>query len=148
MKIKLAIIALAAAMAVTAGTADARRHERRPIVPQTFPVAPVLADPEYTTLLAGVTFHFGAGGGGRVIAPTSANHTASAFHKSDEVACSRALANSLIALHDAAIAQGGNAVVNIKSNYNDVLFNSTTEFQCGVGGPVARVSLTGTIVRR
>lgn len=147
MKIKLAVFALAAALAVTAGTADARRH-RRDIVAQNFPVAPVLADPEYTSMLSGVTFHFGAGGGGRMIGPISTNRTASAFHKSDDVACSRALANALIALHDAALAQGGNAVTNIKSNYNNVEFSSTTEFQCGVGGPVAHVALTGTIVRR
>ncbi len=53
----------------------------------------------------------------------------------------------MIALKDRAVKEGGNAVVDIKSNYKNNLTTSTETFQCGAGAFVAGVALTGKVVK-
>ncbi|ROS05313.1 hypothetical protein EDC56_0843 [Sinobacterium caligoides] len=69
-----------------------------------------------------------------------------AFMKSDEKACQWVFLSAMIALRDKAVAEGGNAVINIKSNYKHNLVESKETFQCGAGAIMAGVALTGTIV--
>jgi uncharacterized protein YbjQ (UPF0145 family) len=53
----------------------------------------------------------------------------------------------MISLQDRAIAEGGNAVVNIRSFYKKRDFTSATEFECGAGAMVAGVALVGDVVK-
>lgn len=70
-----------------------------------------------------------------------------AFMKSDAEACQWVFASALIALRDRAIKEGGNAVINIKSNYGDNMTSSNETFQCGAGAIMAGVALVGTVVK-
>ena len=49
-------------------------------------------------------------------------------------------------LKKAAIKRGGNAVVNIRSNYKNKESSSTETFKCGAGAIIAGVALIGVIV--
>ncbi|EIU7865318.1 excinuclease, partial [Vibrio vulnificus] len=54
---------------------------------------------------------------------------------------------AMIVLKERAIKEGGNAVVDIKSNYKNNLTSSVDTFQCGAGAMVAGVALTGKVVK-
>jgi len=54
--------------------------------------------------------------------------------------------SAVIELQERARKEGGNAVINIKSNYKDQLTESATTFQCGAGAVIAGVALTGDVV--
>jgi len=69
-----------------------------------------------------------------------------AFGKSDLQACQHVFLSAVIELQDRARKEGGNAVVNIKSNYRNELTESPTEFTCGAGAVIAGVALVGDVV--
>ncbi len=75
------------------------------------------------------------------------NKKTNAFGKSDEEACQWVFLSAMIALRDRAIRDGGNAVINIRSNYRNNLTSSETTFQCGAGAILAGTALKGTIVK-
>jgi len=74
------------------------------------------------------------------------NKKTNAFNKSDKKACQWVFLSAMVALKERAAAEGGNAVINIKSNYKNNLTSSEDEFQCGAGNVVAGVALVGTVV--
>jgi hypothetical protein len=76
----------------------------------------------------------------------STNKKTNAFNKSDETACQWAFFSAIKSLQERALKEGGNAVINIKSNYKSREFSSPTEFQCGAGAIIAGVALKGTVV--
>jgi peptidoglycan hydrolase-like protein with peptidoglycan-binding domain len=82
----------------------------------------------------------------RRIGMARTNRKTNAFNKTDKYACQWVFFSTLLQLRDRALADGGNAVINIKSNYKNQEFSSTTEFQCGVGRIIAGVALTGEVV--
>jgi hypothetical protein len=53
----------------------------------------------------------------------------------------------MISLRDRARREGGNAVINIKSNYKNNLTSSDDAFQCGAGELTAGVALIGTVAK-
>ncbi|HZF26534.1 MAG TPA: hypothetical protein VEZ88_09765 [Steroidobacteraceae bacterium] len=69
------------------------------------------------------------------------------FNKSDKEGCEWVFLSAIMALQDAARQRGGNAVVNIKSNYKNVEFSSETEYECGAGSVTGGVALIGEIVK-
>ena len=75
------------------------------------------------------------------------NKKTNAFNKSDLQACQWAFLTAMISLRDRAVKEGGNAVINIKSNYKNNLSSSEENFQCGAGAFVAGVALAGTVVK-
>lgn len=75
------------------------------------------------------------------------NKKTNAFNKSDEEACRWAFFSAIKSLQDRALKEGGNAVIDIKSNYRDREFVSATEFQCGAGAFIGGVALKGTVVK-
>jgi len=75
------------------------------------------------------------------------NRKTNAFNKSDLYACQWVFFSALLSLKDRAIADGGDAVINIKSNYKNQEFSSSTEYQCGVGAIIAGVALVGDVVK-
>lgn len=83
----------------------------------------------------------------RLYENVTTSQKSNAFGRSDEVACNRALLNAVIALQKRAQREGGDAVVNIRSNYQHNEFASTSQFQCGAGNVVAGVALKADIVK-
>jgi hypothetical protein len=76
----------------------------------------------------------------------STSKKTNAFNKSDIKACQWVLLSGLLALQDRALREGGNAVINIESNYKHQVVSSTTEFECHVGAIMAGAALKGDVV--
>jgi len=99
--------------------------------------------------LGGVTMYFGDQAYAKPnneMTVIRTNRKTNAFNKSDKEACEWVFLSALLALKDSALSQGGNAVVNVKSNYDHLEFSSPSEFQCGVGRIIAGVALVGQVV--
>ena len=75
------------------------------------------------------------------------NKKTNAFNKSDQEACEWTFLSAMLQLRDRALQMGGNAVINIKSNYKNHLTSSTDTFQCGAGAIIAGVPLQGEVVK-
>jgi len=69
-----------------------------------------------------------------------------AFGKTKEYACQWALAAAVKTLQDRAVKEGGNAVIDIKSNIKNREESSATDFTCLVGTMMVNVALKGTVV--
>ncbi len=99
---------------------------------------------------AGIKFFFGDQEHPEVVTQIgtyTSNKKTNAFGKSDQRACKWAFLSAMITLQDRAIAEGGNAVVNIRSYYKKHDFSSATEFECGAGAIMAGVTLVGEVVK-
>ncbi|HDY8021256.1 TPA: excinuclease [Vibrio vulnificus] len=97
-----------------------------------------------------VKFYFGEQKFPKVVAELGefkTNKKTNAFNKTDEEACNWVFLSAMIVLKERAIKEGGNAVVDIKSNYKNNLTSSVDTFQCGAGTMVAGVALTGKVVK-
>lgn len=70
-----------------------------------------------------------------------------AFNKSDEEACRWAMASALKRLNDSARQKGADAVINVRSNYQNVEMSSETEYECHAGGVIAGVALKAEFVK-
>ncbi len=68
-------------------------------------------------------------------------------NKSDKEGCEWAFLSAMISLKQRALAEGGNAVINIESYYKKNQFSSETEYECGAGAFVGGVTLRGTVVK-
>ena len=82
----------------------------------------------------------------RTLGTFTANKKTNAVGKSDQKACKWAFLSALISLQQRAVAEGGNAVINIRSFYYTNKFSSATEFECGAGGLMAGVTMVGDVV--
>jgi uncharacterized protein YbjQ (UPF0145 family) len=65
----------------------------------------------------------------------------------NEVACQRAFLSAVISLQQRASKMGGNAVIDIKSDYDNKKTSSDTTYVCGSGILMSAVALFGTVVR-
>lgn len=77
----------------------------------------------------------------------STNKKTNAFNKSDKEACDWTLLSAVLELQERARKEGGDAVINIKSNYKNQLTSSETEYMCGAGTMMSGVALKGTVVK-
>lgn len=68
-------------------------------------------------------------------------------NKSDKEGCEWVFLSALVALKQRALAEGGNAVINIQSFYKKNEFSSATEYECHAGAFVGGVALRGTVVK-
>ncbi|AWJ90527.1 excinuclease ABC subunit A [Azospirillum baldaniorum] len=75
------------------------------------------------------------------------NKKTNAFNKTDREACEWVFLSAVLELQERARKQGGDAVINIKSNYKNTETNSNTEYMCGAGNIMAGVALKGTVVK-
>lgn len=82
----------------------------------------------------------------KTLSDAATNLKTNAFGRSDEVACKHVFLSAVIALQKKAREEGGNAVINIKSNYMGQLTESATQYTCGAGAVIAGVALKGDIV--
>lgn len=100
-------------------------------------------------LNAKIRFYFGNQSHGKIakkFGHFSSNKKTNAFGKSDQQACEWAFLSAMMSLQKRAQSEGGNAVIDIRSNYKNTEFKSDTEFECGAGAIMAGVALTGTVV--
>lgn len=75
------------------------------------------------------------------------NKKTNAVGKTDQRACEWVFLSALLSLEQRALAEGGNAVVNIRSYYKKNTVSSTTEYECHAGAVIAGVALIGDVVR-
>ncbi len=106
--------------------------------------------PKITSAIGGgISFYFGEQKHPKILqkhGEFASNKKTNAFGKSDKAACQWAFASAMKSLKQRAEREGGNAVVNIKSNYRDNLTTSDTTFRCGAGAIMAGVALVGEVV--
>lgn len=140
------LIAIGALVLTVSGIAEARNDKL------SFPISGALNHEKAEgVLMQDIKMYFGNQATPEILHPAqklevSTNHKTNAFGKSDEKACQWAMLSALKALQERALKEGANAVVNIRSNLNDMEYSSETEFQCAAGAVVAGVSLKGRIV--
>jgi len=75
------------------------------------------------------------------------NKKTNAVGKSDHRACEWVMLSALLSLQQRAVAEGGNAVVNIRSYYKKNTFSSSSEYECHAGAVMAGVALKGEVVK-
>jgi len=135
----------ALALAMVSGTALARDDIADYSLEEAFSLAQVK-----DKLGSNVKFYFGKQAHGEVeknFGETSTSRKTNAFNKTDKEACQWAFLSAMMALRDKALRDGGNAVVDIQSNYRSHRVANDTTFQCGAGGFVAGVAFVGTVVK-
>ncbi len=74
------------------------------------------------------------------------NKKTNAFNKGDKTACEWAFASAIKSLQERAVQEGGNAVVNIRSNYKNQVVSSESDYMCGAGAFAAGVAFIGDVV--
>lgn len=116
-----------------------------------FPIRDALDAPDAKAKLdRGVRLHFGGGSpavAAKDLGVWKSNKKANAFLRDDKVACERAFLSAVLSLQERARKMGGNAVVNITSNYRNVPTSSASEYMCGAGNLMAGVALKGRVIR-
>jgi len=141
---KLFVVVTAAAIAISP-IADARDDRLR------LSLKSALAKAEASKKLAsGIKLFFGKQ---EYPTPTAqlgqarTNKKTNFFNKSDQEGCEWAFLSAMIALTQYAQKNGGNAVVNIRSNYKDIEFSSETEYECGAGNVAGGTAFIGDVVK-
>jgi hypothetical protein len=81
----------------------------------------------------------------KVLGPVSVTRKSAKKYSDRPGSCRWAMFSALIGLAEEARLQGGNAVINIKSNFANVETSSETDFRCGVGNMMVGVALKGEI---
>lgn len=146
MKKKIAPAALLAALLVFGASPDASARDDRHM----FPIKEALESASDEKLDDGIKLYFGNQKHPPVaqkIGEWATNKKTNAFGKSDETACKWVFLSAVIALQERARKEGGDAVINIRSNYKNIKTASDTEYMCGAGNVVAGVALVGTVVK-
>ena len=118
---------------------------------QTFPLEQALAKANASGKLApGIKLYFGTQ---KYPTPTAklgetrTNKKTNFFNKTDVEGCEWAFLSSMISLTQYAQKVGGNAIVNIRSNYKNNVFSSETEYQCGAGNVTGGTAFIGDVVK-
>jgi uncharacterized protein YbjQ (UPF0145 family) len=135
------------AASISIGTTPAAARDTR----YELKIEDVKKDPRYAeTVPTDVAFYFGkqAPAGKPVdLGEFVTNRKTNSVGRPDEEACRWAMMAALKVLRERAIAEGGNAVINIVSYYKKNTFASDTLYECHAGAIVAGVALKGTIVK-
>jgi uncharacterized protein YbjQ (UPF0145 family) len=114
-----------------------------------YSIASVVARPEYAAQLEGVQFYFGSTrhpAGRTIEADAQTSLRTRKLGRSDEEACQWVMLSALIQLRNYAQSVGGDAVVNVRSNWRNNVVSSTTEYQCASGFLMAGVALKGDVI--
>lgn len=74
------------------------------------------------------------------------NKKTNAFNKSDDEACRWVMLSALLSFQDRVRSEGGNAVVNIESYYDQEPNASKDQYECHAGALMAGVALRGDVV--
>jgi uncharacterized protein YbjQ (UPF0145 family) len=81
------------------------------------------------------------------ISEVVANRKTNAFGKADLEACQWVFLSSLLALRDAALERGADAVVNVESYYDRTAVSDSERYECHAGDIAAGVVLKGELVK-
>jgi len=139
---KKQIIALS--LVVISATATARDDVSE------FSIEQAMSNPKISNAIGeGINFYFGSQNHGKIekkFGEWKTNKKTNAFGKSDKNACEWVFASAMKVLKQRAIKEGGNSVVNIRSNYRGNMTSSETTFVCGAGSVIAGVALIGDVV--
>jgi len=115
-----------------------------------YSIKEALATPQAKTKLGTeVSFYFSNQPHGKALKDFGVfktNKKTNAFNKTDKEACQWAFLSAMLALKARALQEGGNAVIEIQSNYKNKLTSSRETFQCGAGALMAGVALKGRVV--
>ena len=134
-----------AALVLAAPVADARDSLHN------FPLESALAKAQASGQLAsGVKLFFGKQKTPKPTAqlgPTRTNKKTNFFNKTDQEGCEWAFISAMAALTSYAQRVGGNAVINIRSNYKNNEVSSETEYVCGAGNVTGGVAFLGDVVK-
>jgi len=134
-----------AALLVTAPIADARETRHK------FPLEAALAKAQASGQLApGIKLLWGTQTHPKPTAqlgPGRTNKKTNFFNKTDQEACDWAFLSAIITMTQYAQRVGGNAIVNLRSNYKNLEFSSETEYECGAGNVTGGVALIGDVVK-
>ncbi|WP_348673440.1 excinuclease ABC subunit A [uncultured Abyssibacter sp.] len=145
MKKQFLTVVIAVLTALPVGVSQARDDHL------TFPLADFFARDDVKERLGDeIKFYFGEQGHPAVasrMGEFQSNKKTNAFNKTDQEACEWALFSAMLSLRDRAVQLGGDAVVNITSNYRNSPLSSETEYMCGAGGFVAGVTMKGEVVK-
>jgi uncharacterized protein YbjQ (UPF0145 family) len=117
----------------------------------TLKIAEVKADPRYAPNVPDdVAFYFANQPHPNVessLGEFVTNRKGNSAGRPDEEACRWTMISALKQLHDRAIEEGGNAVINIVSYYRKEVFSSDTLYECHAGAIISAVALKGTVVK-
>jgi hypothetical protein len=145
---KLSAAAAAAALTallVTSPVAGARDTHQK------FPLEQALAKAQASGKLApGIKLFFGTQKYPKPLTQlgeTRTNKKTNFFNKTDIEGCEWAFLSAMISLTQYAQKVGGNAIVNIRSNYKNVPFSSETEYECGAGNVTGGTAFIGDVVK-
>jgi len=139
-----AIILVAVVASLASGLAVARDTHLK------LPIKDAMENAEAREKLGSdVKFVFGTPGpaGAKDLGTFTSNKKTNFANKSDKEGCEWAFLSAMISLRERALAEGGNAVVNIQSYYKKNEFTSATEYECVAGAIMGGVALRGTIVK-
>lgn len=117
---------------------------------QEFSIADALATEQAKNILGtNVQFYFGEQKPGKIskrYGEFGSNKKTNGVGKSDRQACEWAFLSAMKSLKERAEREGGNAVVNIRSNYRGAVSSSSETFKCGSGAIMSGVALLGDVV--
>lgn len=119
-------------------------------VPLPYNITEALEHSDYKARLQDIRFYFGNEPHPAVAKSFGISRTAqrsSAVERGRKETCARAFASAMLRLRSAALKAGGDAVINIKSNYKDVEVSSENNYQCATGALMSGVALKGTVVK-
>lgn len=137
--------AAVAAILLTTTVADARDTLHK------FPLEAAMAKAQASGQLApGIKVFFGTQKYPKPTAqlgPARTNKKTNFFNKSDQEGCEWAFLSAMIQMTQYAQRVGGNAIVNMRSNYRNSEFSSETEYECGAGNVTGGVALIGDVVK-
>jgi hypothetical protein len=136
-----ALLAIACTVALPASARDEQKR---------YPIAQALRSPAAQGKIdPGIRLFFGRQRHPNVtkdFGPWPTNKKTNAFAKSDLQACEWVFLSAVIALQERARKEGGNAVIDIVSNYRNFVTSSESEYVCGAGNLIAGVALKGRVV--
>lgn len=142
---KTILAAVTAVMCMAPGAAAARNDRL------SFAVADALSTPAARAKLdPRIRLYFGTQGspaGARTVGEVSVNRKTNSFGKTDLEACQWVFLSVVLELQQQARKAGGNAVVEIVSNYKHEVRDSPTEFTCGAGAVIAGVAFRGKVAK-
>lgn len=119
-------------------------------VPLPYSIDEALQYRDYREQLQGVKLYFGNQrhpAVARTIGVRTTSQKSNAVGRENKETCARAFASALLRLKAAALKSGGDAVINIKSNYQHNEVSSESHYQCASGVLMSGVALMGTVVK-
>ena len=97
-----------------------------------------------------IEFKFGKGSGSAdkiIKSNLTSNKKTNGAGKSDKDSCTQAFLSALITFQERARKEGGTKVVNLTGYFKKQPYDSTTQFQCAIGGVMTAVTLKGDIAK-